>query len=172
MNIRRATITDATLLAQLAAKTFYETFAKDNTAENMAAHLESSYSPELQLAELTTPGHTFLIAEEAGKAIGFTHLILGSTEPVISGVRPLEVHRIYVSQEYIGTGTGKALMQASIQEATNNHCDCVWLGVWEKNPRAIAFYQRWGFVTVGTHIFDVGGDPQQDYLMELKLSRP
>jgi GNAT superfamily N-acetyltransferase len=161
---------DAGLLAELAARTFYETFAKDNTPENMAEHLKSSYSPEIQLAELTTPGHLFLIAEEADTPIGFAHLILGSTEEAVSGAKPLEVRRIYVAQNQIGKGIGKALMQATIHEASQRNCDCIWLGVWEKNPRAMAFYQQWGFVTVGAHIFDVGGDPQQDYLMELKLT--
>ena len=41
----------------------------------------------------------------------------------------------------------------------------LWLGVWERNPRAIAFYTKCGFVDVGTHLCIVGGDEQTDRVM-------
>src|SRR5687768_4164176 len=169
MNIRRANRNDATLLSELGAKTFFDTFAKDNTPENIKQHLESSFSPEIQLNELSQPNTTFLIAEDNDTAIGYAQLLLDSQEQFIKGRKPLEIRRIYASQEYIGTGVGKELMKASLTEAAERGCDCVWLGVWEKNPRAIDFYKKWGFVEVGTHVFTVGDDPQTDYIMELML---
>ena len=149
MNIRYGNIDDAKMLSELGAKTFYDTFAKDNTPENMAAHLKKSFSPEIQLAELANPDHIFLIVEDESQAIGYAQLILNSQEEFITGTSPLEVRRIYAAQEYIGKGVGKSLMQAAIREAEQRGCDSVWLGVWEKNPRAIEFYKRWGFKEVG-----------------------
>jgi len=169
MNIRYGNIDDAKMLSELGAKTFYDTFARDNTPENMAAHLKNSFSPEVQLAELSNPNHIFLIVEDGDKPIGYAQLTLDSKEEFLTGVNSLEVRRIYASQEYIGKGIGKALMQAAIHEAERRGCDSVWLGVWEKNPRAIEFYKKWGFKEVGTHIFTVGDDPQRDYIMELEL---
>ena len=169
MNIRYGTTADAKMLSELGAKTFYDTFAKDNTPENMAAHLKNSFSPEIQFTELANPNHIFLIFEEGDKPIGYAQLILNSKEEFITGKKSLEVRRIYATQEYIGKGVGKALMQAAIREAEQRRCDSVWLGVWEKNPRAIDFYKKWGFKEVGTHIFTVGDDPQRDYIMELEL---
>ena len=169
MNIRYGTTADAEMLSELGAKTFYDTFAKDNTPENMAAHLKNSFSPEIQLAELANPENIFLIIEEDGLPIGYAQLILNSKEEFITGTNPLEVRRIYATQEYIGKGVGKELMQVAIREAQQRGCDCVWLGVWEKNPRAIAFYKKWGFKEVGSHIFSVGDDPQRDYVMELGI---
>ena len=61
-------------------------------------------------------------------------------------------------------------MQATIQEARLRGCDSVWLGVWEENLRAISFYKKWGFREVGNHIFTVGNDPQNDFIMELELT--
>jgi ribosomal protein S18 acetylase RimI-like enzyme len=169
MNIRYGNIDDAEMLSELGAKTFYETFAKDNTPEDMAAHLKNSFTPEMQLADLSNPDHIFLVIEDESQPIGYAELILDSKEETISGTSPLEIRRIYASQEYIGKGVGKALMQAAIEEAKQRGCDCVWLGVWEKNPRAIEFYKKWGFKEVGSHIFTVGNDPQRDYVMELKI---
>lgn len=155
------------MLSKLGAKTFFDTFAKDNTPENMALHLKTSFSPEMQLQELSAPGNIFLIAEIEKVAVGFAHLIIDSRDDSLSGKKPLEIRRIYASQEFIGKGIGKELMRASIQEAKRQGCDSLWLGVWEKNPRAIEFYKKWGFREIGSHVFMVGNDPQKDHIMEL-----
>ncbi len=170
MNIRYGKISDAQLLSELGARTFYDTFAKDNTPENITAYLKSSFSPEIQRKELAEPDVIFLITEYEGTPIGYAQLILDSKDEVIKGFQPLEIRRIYASQEHLGKGVGKELMQATIREAQQRNCDCIWLGVWEKNQRAIDFYKKWGFREVGTHIFSVGDDPQNDFIMELKLS--
>jgi ribosomal protein S18 acetylase RimI-like enzyme len=101
--------------------------------------------------------------------IGYAQLILNSEDEAIKHINPLEIRRIYASQEYLGKGVGKELMQATISEARQRGCDCVWLGVWEKNQRAIDFYKKWGFREVGTQLFSVGDDPQNDFVMELEM---
>lgn len=169
MNIRYGNIHDAIMLSELGAKTFHETFAKDNTPENMDAYIKMSFSPEIQLAELSTPEIIFLIVEVEGIPVGYAQLILNSRDETIQGMRPLELRRIYADQEYQGKGVGKELIQATIREAGQHDCDCIWLGVWEKNQRAIDFYKKWGFRQVGTHVFSVGDDPQNDFIMELAL---
>jgi len=158
------------MLSELGAKTFYDTFAKDNTPEDMALYLKNSFSQEIQFAELSAPENIFLIIEAENTPVGFVQLIMDSREELIKGTKPLEVRRIYAAREFIGKGVGKELMSASIEEAKHRGCDCVWLGVWEKNPRAIAFYKKWGFQEVGTHVFTVGNDPQTDLIMELMLA--
>jgi ribosomal protein S18 acetylase RimI-like enzyme len=58
-----------------------------------------------------------------------------------------------------------ALMQACLDQARKAEHDVVYLGVWEHNPRAIAFYRKWGFEKVGEHVFLLGDDEQTDWLM-------
>lgn len=169
MNIRYGTTDDAKMLSELGAKTFYDTFAKVNTPENIEAYLRESFSSEIQFHELSQPDVVFLIAESEGIAIGYAQLLINSRDEAIKGIRPLEVRRIYASQQYLGKGVGRELMKATINEAGQRDCDCIWLGVWEKNQRAIDFYRKWGFHEVGTHIFFVGDDPQNDFVMELEL---
>jgi len=170
VKLRYATPDDAVLLSELGARTFFDTFANENTPENMAVYLEASFSPEIQRAELSAPDNIFLIAESEDNPIGFTQLIMDSREESIKGLKTLEIRRIYAAKEFLGKGVGKELMSASIQEARQRGCDSVWLGVWEKNPRAIDFYKKWGFQEVGTHTFNVGDDPQRDFIMELVLA--
>jgi ribosomal protein S18 acetylase RimI-like enzyme len=170
MKIRYGTIEDAEMLSELGARTFYDAFAKDNTPENMDAYLKRSFSPEIQFKELSQPDVVFLIVEAEGNPIGYAQLILNSKDEAIKGARPLEIRRIYASREYQGRGVGKELMLATIKEARRRGCDCVWLGVWEKNQRAIDFYKKWGFQEVGTHLFSLGDDPQKDFVMALTLT--
>lgn len=170
MKIRYGTIDDAKMLSELGARTFYDTFAKDNSPENIEAYLNASFSPDIQFAELSNPENIFLIAESENMPIGYAQLIMNSRDASINKTSPLEIRRIYAAREYQGQGVGKELMQATIREARRRGCDCVWLGVWEKNQKAIDFYKKWGFHEVGTHTFSVGGDPQNDHVMELELT--
>jgi diamine N-acetyltransferase len=170
MNIRYGTKDDAQMLSELGAKTFYDTFAAENTPENMKAYMGKSFSPEIQLHELSQPDVIFLIAESEGVPIGYAQLVINSQDEAIRARKPMELRRIYTLQEYLGKGVGKELVEATINEARQRGCDCIWLGVWEKNQRAIQFYKKWGFREVGTHTFSLGNDLQNDFVMELELS--
>lgn len=167
-HIRRATPSDANLLAELGATTFSETFAADNSAEDMAAYLAASFSPEKQAAELSDPLSTFLIAEINGSTVGYAMLRPNEPAKRVSNERPVELVRLYVSGQWHGRGIGAALMQACLDEARRQDYRTLWLGVWEHNNRAQAFYRKWKFHQVGEHIFQLGADPQNDILMERK----
>ena len=166
ISLRPAGPGDNELLAEMGASTFADTFGPDNTPENMVAYLAASFSPARQAVELADPGTLFLIAEVNGAAQGYVRLREGPAPACVSGARPLEIVRLYARQAFIGRGVGAALMRASLAEAARRGCDSVWLDVWEHNPRAIAFYERWGFNKVGTAVFPLGNDLQTDFLMQ------
>ena len=169
ITLRLAGPADNELLAEIGASTFADTFGPDNTPENMAAYLAASFSPTRQAAELAEPNSLFLIAEVDGAAQGYVRLREGPAPASVSGARPLEIVRLYARRAVIGRGVGAALMRASLAEAARRGCDTVWLDVWEHNPRAIAFYERWGFRKVGTAVFPLGDDLQTDLLMQKKI---
>ncbi len=170
-HLRYATTADNTLLAEVGAETFYDSFAADNTPENMAAYLASAFSPEKQARELADPASRFLILEAEGLTVGYAHVKFGEAPAAVAGRKPMEIVRFYARKPWIGKGVGARLMQACLQEAEREGCDVVWLGVWERNTRAIAFYRKWGFVEVGTQLFLLGDDPQRDLLMA-RVVRP
>jgi len=169
LNIRLATPSDAALLAELGAKTFADTFAADNTPEDMAAYLATAFGPTQQAAELADPDCFFLIAEKHAVPIGYALLRSHAAPDCVTGTQPVELVRLYVAQESIGSGVGAMLMQSCIDEAKENGFDTLWLGVWEHNHRAQKFYSKWDFRTVGTHAFQLGSDAQTDYLMQRDL---
>ncbi|HEX7557127.1 MAG TPA: GNAT family N-acetyltransferase [Leptolinea sp.] len=169
IEIRTATPADNFLLAELGARTYADTFAAENTAENMAAYLAEAFSPEHQAAELADAGTLFLIAEKDGQPVGYARLKEGLPPNCVRGAHPMEIVRLYSIREMIGHGMGAALMTACLNEARRRTCDVIWLDVWEKNPRAIAFYEKWGFVKVGEQGYQLGDDLQNDWLMARNL---
>lgn len=164
-HIRRASIEDAQLLAELGAQTFDETFAKDNSPEDMAGYLAESFNVGRLTEELIDPLSVFFIAEVEGSAAGYAKLHPGAVSAGVNGPRPIELVRLYVAQEWHGRGVGPALMQRCLEEARGLGFQTMWLGVWERNHRAQAFYRKWNFQEVGEHIFQLGSDPQRDIVM-------
>jgi GNAT superfamily N-acetyltransferase len=169
LTIRRGSVEDAALLSELGARTFAETFAAENTPEDMATYIETSFNVERVTAELQDPASVFLIAEVDGRAAGYAKLHDGEPAAGVAGAKPIELVRLYVSREWLGRGIGGQLMRSCIDEARQAGHETIWLGVWERNPRAQAFYRKWNFRTVGEHIFQLGADPQRDLLMERAL---
>ena len=168
--IRSAAAADNTLLSALGAETFSDSFAAENTPENMAAYLAASFSPEKQSRELADPASRFLIIEAHGQPAGYARLKLGPAPAAVVALRPIEIVRFYARRAWIGKGVGARLMQACLQAAEAERCDVVWLDVWEHNPRAISFYRKWGFVEVGTQVFQLGDEVQSDLIMSRSVA--
>ncbi|MBV8859397.1 MAG: GNAT family N-acetyltransferase [Acidobacteria bacterium] len=165
-NVRRASTDDAKLLAELGARTFSETFAEDNSPEDMAAYVADSFSLERLTEELTDPLSVFFIAEVDDVAAGYAKIHPGETAEGVEGERPIELVRLYVAQAWLGRGVGPALMRRCVDATREMGFQTIWLGVWEHNRRAQAFYRKWSFYEVGEHIFQLGSDPQRDIVMQ------
>lgn len=165
LNIRQATPQDNELLAEIGAETFYDSFAPDNTPGNMAAYLAASFSPQQQAAELADPNSSFLIAEIGDEVVGYARLKFADPPQALAGQKTVEIARFYARKRWIGQGVGARLMQSCLEQARQRGCQTIWLDVWEKNPRAIAFYAKWGFFEIGTQTFQLGDDLQRDLLM-------
>ena len=170
ITIRAATIADAALYTTLAADTFRDTFGPDNTPENMALHLASTYGKQKQHAELADPRHIVFFAEYDAEPVGYGMLRHGPAPECVRAYDPIEIARIYAVKARVGSGIGAALMQHCLERSAANGNDYVWLGVWEHNVRAIAFYRRWGFEDVGSQPFEVGRDRQTDRVMMRRVA--
>ncbi|MES2180395.1 MAG: GNAT family N-acetyltransferase [Gemmatimonadota bacterium] len=172
ISIRQATPADAELLAALGSETFQDTFGPENTDDDMAMYLGAAFGAEQQLAELSDPRHTVFFAEREVGTVGYVMLREGPPPDGVKEPDVLEIVRLYSVKRSIGSGVGAALMQRSLDEAAARGKSAIWLGVWEHNARAIAFYRRWGFSIAGTLPFTLGSDHQTDYVMVRRVSEP
>lgn len=177
--VRPATIADAVRLSQLGAATFRETFEGENTPDDMACYLAETFTPEKQAAEIADSTGIVLLAEHrapssdaGGEAalVGYVHLVSGQAPAAVQGPRPLELKRLYVARAWHGQRVAQALMDAAIAAARARGARTLWLGVWERNPRAVAFYAKYGFTRVGEHTFVLGADAQTDWVLARSLA--
>lgn len=164
-SIRKADRSDASSLSRLAERTFRDAFGVANTARNMDVHCRSSYSEVFQAEEIVNPEMVTLLAEQGKEMVGFAQLRWAEAPSFIQGNSPGEIQRMYVASNWHGKGVAQALMAACIEQIKAHGSDVVWLGVWERNPRAIAFYRKFGFVERGDHVFLLGHDRQRDIVM-------
>ncbi len=163
--VRRAGVADAGVLAELAATTFHDTFAVFNRPEDMDEYMSSAFSVEQQLAELRDPNATFFLAMVGDEVAGYAKLLDGEAPDGVAGERPVELARLYARRSFHGKGLAALLMDACYEEARARGHATMWLGVWERNARAIAFYEKCGFVACGRKVFVLGSDPQTDVVM-------
>jgi ribosomal protein S18 acetylase RimI-like enzyme len=169
LSLRRATPDDATLIATLGARTFKASFGADNRQVDMQQYLSFSFSKTNIEAQLSDPSSIYFLAYEDSKAIGYLMLRVNKKPTCVKGTKPVELVRLYVEEELIGKGYGSALMNSCLEEVKTNGHRTIWLGVWEKNHRAIRFYEKWGFTKVGTKEFVLGSDLQNDHIMARSL---
>lgn len=169
IRIVEATKKDAALIADMSRKTFYDSFAADNTQEDMDKFLNEQFTREKLIEEVGAPGNIFLLAYDGDEAVGYARMRETPNPVLPDGGPAIEIARIYAVQKSIGKGVGSALMQQCIEKAKELKVRLIWLGVWEKNYKAIAFYSKWGFEQFGEHLFMLGNDPQTDWLMKKTL---
>ena len=163
--LRRATHRDAGRIADIGYRTFKASFWADNRPEDMEQYLSLNFSKARIEAQLADPDSIFFLACENGKEVGYVMLRSGETPDSVPGTKPVELVRIYIEESIIGKGYGSAIMQSCLEAAQSDGHRTIWLGVWEKNLRAIRFYEKWGFEKVGTQKFVLGSDVQNDYIM-------
>lgn len=170
LTIRLATPSDAELIADLSRTTFYDTFIDDNAKEDMDKFMDEVFTKDALMKEVGAANNIFLLAEDEGKAVGYVRIRENNIPPELGTTNALEIARLYAAKESIGKGVGKALMQACVNIAMIQKANTLWLGVWEKNERAIRFYKQWGFEKFADTVFKLGNDVQNDWLMKKTLS--
>ncbi len=165
MTIRLGVPTDAAALAELAARTFRDTYAADNRPEDLAQHLAEAYGSLQQGRELADANIVTLLAQQGDELAGYAQLRFGPAPACVDGDAPIELMRFYILQPWHGKGIAQSLMSRVDEEAVRIGARTLWLSVWERNERAKAFYRRSGFVDVGVGVFMVGTAAQNDRVM-------
>ena len=160
---------DLTTLRDLSISTFIDTYGHLNKQENIDRHLDRAFNKERLLYELNDPNvhYHFLCSDD--KVIGFIKLNCLDSQTEVVPEENIELERIYLLNEYKGKGLGRKLIEKAIVVCQELHYKKLWLGVWKKNPNAVLFYERMGFMKSGEHIFKVGDEEQVDWVMEINI---
>jgi ribosomal protein S18 acetylase RimI-like enzyme len=167
--LKKCNLEEIEEIKYISEKTFCETFANENTKEDMEKYLKDNFSDEQIESEIKNDGSIFYIVENNNDVVAYMKLNLDVAQTESGHSDTLEVQRIYVLKEYKGNQIGKQLIQKAIEIGKDKNFNYIWLGVWEHNVNAIKFYEKLGFEKFDTHIFKLGEDEQIDNLMKLVL---
>lgn len=170
INIKPCTIEDLSILQEISYETFIETFRDQNSPENMNAYLERAFNVKQLEKELSTSSSQFFFVYFNNEVAGYLKVNTQNAQSENMGEDSLEIERIYIRARFQKLGIGKYLMNKAIEVAVEQGKNNIWLGVWEKNENAIAFYKKSGFVQAGSHSFYMGDEEQIDYIMIKSLA--
>lgn len=165
ITIKKCSLEDLNKLQELSYETFNETFKDQNSPENMRAYLERAFNEEQLEKELSNPDSQFYFVFYQNEAAGYLKINVNDAQSEEMGRESLEIERIYVKNQFQKHGLGRVLLNKAVEIAKEQDKNKVWLGVWEKNEKAIAFYQKMGFVQTGAHSFHMGDEEQTDLIM-------
>lgn len=169
IQIRKVTIYDIDDLQRISRQTFSETFAPVNSEKNMTKYLNEALNIKKLKVEINNPNSQFYFAEWSNKILGYLKINLGPSQTELKDEKALGIERIYVLNEFQGRKVGQILFEKAIQIAKQLKVEFIWLGVWEKNHKALNFYTKNGFVPFHKHAFNLGNDEQIDIMMKLPL---
>ncbi|MFA0814455.1 MAG: GNAT family N-acetyltransferase [Anaerofustis sp.] len=171
LTFRKPTTEEVHTLCEFASEIYYETFIDGNSERVMQDYLDEAFASEKLTQELNNPDSTFLFLYADGVLAGYLKVNRAPSQTDINDPDMMELERIYAAKEFHGKGIGQALMDKAIGIAEEEGFAAVWLGVWEKNMRARAFYEKNGFTAFGTHVFVMGDEAQTDLVMKKELKQ-
>jgi ribosomal protein S18 acetylase RimI-like enzyme len=169
IKISKINLRDIEQLQIIGRVTFFETFSDENTMENMQKYLKEGFEISKLTNEIKNPNSQFYFAEIDLNIVGYLKINFGQAQTELKNNKSLEIERIYVLKELHGKKVGQNLYEKALTIAKQKGVEFLWLGVWEKNTRAINFYKKNGFIEFDKHIFKLGDDEQIDIMMKLNL---
>ncbi len=172
MTIRLAAVSDAALLTELAATTLREAFGPPHNPANLVEeYIQSAIGQRTIEAELADPRSTFFLMLASDESVvGYAKMRRHAPPRRMAERNAVEIQRIYLLQAHTGQGQGRLLMQHCLDWAVAQGYQAVWLGVWERNERALSFYHKMGFERFGFHYFQFGSERQRDFWLKKQLN--
>ncbi|MGV6936813.1 GNAT family N-acetyltransferase [Paenibacillus sp. CMM36] len=156
---------DLQILQEISIETFNDTFKDLNSPENMKAYLERAFNFKQLEKELSNDSSEFFFIYFNEELAGYLKVNMNNAQSEKMGNESLEIERVYIKNSSQKHGLGKYLLNKAMEIAMEHNKKKIWLGVWEKNENAIAFYKKMGFVQTGVHSFYMGDEEQIDFIM-------
>jgi diamine N-acetyltransferase len=169
ISVRQASVADVDTIVSLGRKTFVETYGDTNEKEKVSAYVDKMFNHETIEKEVNTFGERFFIAYVGDLPVGFTKLSENKIPKGLNGKKKIQVERIYVLKEYQGFKIGTELIEKVVTVAKEEEYKVIWLTVWQKNNKAVQFYQKAGFVIYDTDTFQFGDELHDDFLMKKEI---
>jgi ribosomal protein S18 acetylase RimI-like enzyme len=153
ISLVRLTEADAALLADLGRVSLVESHGHSAPIDTVQEYVDRSFSKEACQTELANQRNIFYAVTYSGKPAGYSKIILNVPHPDAALQPVTKLERLYLLKEFYGLKLGHHLLQQALDLSKGAGEKGMWLNVWKKNDRAIRFYQKQGFRTVGESEF-------------------
>jgi len=161
--LRKAKAEEIAIISDLAEQIWPQTYSAYISEEQLRFMLDKMYNKGELLSQLQN-GHTFIIASENGKDVGFAGFSI-----IDPRKKAYKLHKLYVLPEMHGKGVGKILINEVVNLALHDGGKSLQLNV-NRNNNAKDFYLKAGFNIKETVDLDIGnGFFMNDYIMERPL---
>jgi ribosomal protein S18 acetylase RimI-like enzyme len=174
IQIRLAEVEDAPVVALLGRLTFSETFGYlfEHHPEDLAKYLIATFSVAKIRRSLGQPNNHYWLAFADDLPVGYAKLKNPWEAPKLSTLRAAQIQKIYILRDYLAQGIGLPLLQAACGLAADLNVETIWLTVLNENERAIRFYKRHGFTTLGQATFQIGAQTFDFEVLRKDLGPP
>ncbi|WP_117170386.1 GNAT family N-acetyltransferase [Paraliobacillus sediminis] len=169
IKITKCNLEHSSELQEISVETFNETFKDNNSHEQINAYLEKAFNLKQLEEELTNRSSQFFFVYFNHEVAGYLKINTADAQSEAMGDDSLEIERIYIKKKFQKHGLGKLLLNKAIDITMKQKKKKIWLGVWEENENAIAFYHRKGFIQTNAHSFYMGDEEQVDLIMTKTL---
>ncbi len=166
---KKCTVDDLDLLIDVSRTSFIDAFEKDNNPDDFKRYIARAFNTEQMSSELLNPNSSFYFLLHNASLVGYVKLNRKDAQKEQFDLKAIELERIYIFKEFQGNKMGQEALYTVMDMAKTGNASCLWLGVWEKNTKAIAFYKNNGFSVFGKHPYLIGEDEQYDFMMKLEF---
>ncbi|MGE5107247.1 MAG: GNAT family N-acetyltransferase [Sphingobacteriales bacterium] len=169
--IIKAADTNAAIISAVGRQSFYDAFHSIFiNKDELAKYLDKTYDVKKIANSINNLNNIFFIAYDNDRPVGFAKIKRQSTHQQIKAATQTELQKIYVLEEYHGTGAGAALLNVILETAHTIQPEYIWLNVHVGNTKAKRFYEKNGFVQVGKHYHTIGTQKFEFDLMDFPIS--
>ncbi len=167
--ISKVKLSELDELRELCILTFRQAYEPVENPEQFQAYMDKAYSKDQLRSELLRPASEYYFVRVGDQLAGYLMLNINDAQSEAMGDDYLEVQRIYLLKTFRRNGLGKVMIEFSKERARQLNKPKIWLGVWDGNPDAIAFYEKMGFSNTGEHTFMMGNIEERDLIMEQEV---
>ncbi|XWX04256.1 GNAT family N-acetyltransferase [Aggregatilineales bacterium SYSU G02658] len=160
---RSAALKDVQAIREVGIATWWATYSGLLAPQAIAAVLRRGWRDEVIRGQINHDAYHVLVAEVEEEVTG----VLFARLPQVQA--PAMIERLYVRPDAQGHGLGYGLWRTLV-ERLPQAVQAVELDVLASNAKAIAFYQRIGFVEASRFVESVAGFPM--HLIYMRASRP
>lgn len=164
INYRYANLTDVKKLSILLKQVYIQTYGLDGVSDEFANFITVKFSEDTLQKNIIEFPESYIVADNDSNLVGAAEIIFDASSP-IGNINAPELSKLYILEWFCGKGIGLELIRATEDTLRRKGYHEYWLWVLISNERAISFYKKNGFNSMGTALFQMEKNTYNNFVM-------